>query len=584
MTSKDVRISPGVALLPALAFLLLAVLQPPEIYPHVRAAFGLLVPLSLLSCLAAGRRAAARFEAAGPFLAGCAGFLAINGYLALQQHGAVVAAERLALAAAAFLVFRELADEPSLIAGRRLDGRTCVFLALAAAGCAASLVALWQWTYGFQMMAEAVPETGFPFREEVLARIASGRVFGTVLLPGSLAGLLGLTLPVTLSFALRAEAGGVWRGWARKSTVVCAAVLQGAALAASGSLAGCAALLLAAGATGWLAARSRMSKLVLASGAALIGIGSIAAAAHWRGIHWMHLSDPAHPAGQRLGNWIAGLRMLAERPLLGAGGGGYAALYPLYRQPWMNESRHAHNSYLELAVDYGPLALAAVVLFLVSACRRWLRACRSGPAAAAAAVGVPAFLLHNAVDFTAYQPGILVPFAALAGAIWAGPSGPQPQGAVRRRPSRAALAAILITAAGLLAAHAVADGFCGLLLERAEALKARGESAGALEALREAGRLSPLNPSPPAREAAMLLGSGDPREALSAARRASRLDPRSAALQYLVGSALLKAGDPAQAYVRFACAERLYPMHTDYTSARKQLEERIEQAGKEAGR
>ena len=146
------------ALLPALAFLLLAVLQPPEIHPHVRAAFGLLVPLSLLSCLAAGRRAAARFEAAGPFLAGCAGFLAINGYLALQQHGAVVAAERLALAAAAFLVFRELADEPSLIAGRRLDGRTCVFLALAAAGCAASLVALWQWTYGFQMMAEAVPQ------------------------------------------------------------------------------------------------------------------------------------------------------------------------------------------------------------------------------------------------------------------------------------------------------------------------------------------------------------------------------------------------------------------------------------------
>src|SRR2546428_10600271 len=89
----------------ALAFLLLAVLRPPEIHPQVRAAFGLLVPLSLLSCLAAGRRAAARFEAALPFLAGCAGFLAINGSLALQQHGAIVAAERLALAAAGVFGF-----------------------------------------------------------------------------------------------------------------------------------------------------------------------------------------------------------------------------------------------------------------------------------------------------------------------------------------------------------------------------------------------------------------------------------------------------------------------------------------------
>ena len=40
-----------------------------------------------------------------------------------------------------------------------------------------------------------------------------------------------------------------------------------------------------------------------------------------------------------------------------------------------------------------------------------------------AATGILAFLVHNAADFTAYQPGVLVPFVALLAAL-GGPGDP----------------------------------------------------------------------------------------------------------------------------------------------------------------
>jgi hypothetical protein len=578
-------VSPAVVALAAAAFLITSALRPPEIHSVSRAALGLLAPVAVLACVAAWDAARARFASAAPVLAVCAAFLAANGWLGLQPHGSIVAAERIAMAGAAFFVFRELTrgagGGPD--AGR-LPPRSVGLLLLALIGCASALVALWQKAHGLEAIASAVRGSDLPFREEMLARVDSGRVFGTVLLPGSLAGLLSLSLPATVSLALGAAARRTSR-----ALIIAMACVQVAALILTGSVAGMAALALAAAATAWTTAARRRIRLAVTAAVCLAGAALLAGTIASRGFDWRALSDPAHPAGQRLGNWMAAGRMLAERPILGGGGGAYAALYPLYRREGMNESRHAHNSYLEMAVEYGPLALPVILVLAMAVMGRWRAACRGSPGMAIACAGLPAFLLHNLVDFTAYQPGVLIPCAALAGIAWdAGARGPGRQdrtataGAMEsgsRGPaaSRLRVAGILAcaAAAAFLAAHAVADGLGGILAERADDQLGRGDVESGIASLRLAGRLCPANPAPPGTLAAVLVARGRPAEALEYARRARALDPCSARAEYLLGSALLRTGEFTRAYVHLARASDLYPLDEGYRKVSEEMERKL---------
>jgi O-antigen ligase len=64
----------------------------------------------------------------------------------------------------------------------------------------------------------------------------------------------------------------------------------------------------------------------------------------------------------------AGLRMIAERPLLGLGPGVVETRYPLYRHPTAPRDHrpHLHDSYLQLAAEYGTLSLVAFVAILAA--------------------------------------------------------------------------------------------------------------------------------------------------------------------------------------------------------------------------
>src|SRR6185503_20401739 len=70
----------------------------------------------------------------------------------------------------------------------------------------------------------------------------------------------------------------------------------------------------------------------------------------------------------------AGLRMVAERPLLGLGPGVVESRYPLYRHPTAPRDRrpHLHDAYLQLAAEYGVLALIAFVAILAASLRQTL--------------------------------------------------------------------------------------------------------------------------------------------------------------------------------------------------------------------
>ena len=70
----------------------------------------------------------------------------------------------------------------------------------------------------------------------------------------------------------------------------------------------------------------------------------------------------------------AGLHMITERPLFGLGPGVVEARYPLYRHPTAPRDHrpHLHDSYLQLAAEYGVLALIAFVAILLASLRQAL--------------------------------------------------------------------------------------------------------------------------------------------------------------------------------------------------------------------
>ena len=118
------------------------------------------------------------------------------------------------------------------------------------------------------------------------------------------------------------------------------------------------------------------------------------------------------------------LEQAKQRPLLGAGLGAFASIYRAERDdsfgpgPWVYF--HAHNSYLQFAIEAG---LPGLAILLVMVGRAYLQ-CGAGVAhrrqaalAPAAAVGAMSVVgIHCLIDFSAEIPAIAATLSALAGA------------------------------------------------------------------------------------------------------------------------------------------------------------------------
>jgi putative inorganic carbon (HCO3(-)) transporter len=95
----------------------------------------------------------------------------------------------------------------------------------------------------------------------------------------------------------------------------------------------------------------------------------------------------------------AGLRMIAERPLLGLGPDLVKRIYPLYRHPTAPRLLvpHLHNSYIQIAAERGIPALAVYLALLGTALASAWRGFRGGGAAADLHLGVLGALVAFAV-------------------------------------------------------------------------------------------------------------------------------------------------------------------------------------------
>jgi hypothetical protein len=187
------------------------------------------------------------------------------------------------------------------------------------------------------------------------------------------------------------------------------------------------------------------------------------------------------------------------------------------------------------------------------------------------------FLLHNAIDFTFYLPGVALPAAVLLGLGSPGAAGSM-EGAdrggteeVMERGATAPRIVSILLALLLLAQAGTADR-SAWHLDRARILALGGSPLDAEAEARAAAAACPWNPDPWAFLAQSLLArraSGPEEESLRrrSAERAAHLEPEGAILHHTVALDRAAASDPASAWLEEERAHRLYPGKALYRPA-----------------
>ena len=422
---------------------------------------------------------------------------------------------------------------------------------LLALGLAAlALWALYQVTVGFdraQLLVGTLPEA---LRVNAAERIASGRAFASLLLPGHLAVVLATALPI-LAAAVRPS----WRsaGW------LAGALLCGVGLVLTRSPIG---ISLAVLALAVLAARRRRALLI--AGLVALAIGLVAVVAMRGDV------GELEPLRLRADNWQTAVWAWQSSPLTGVGLGSYGQATRAVPIEVGNLPAHAHSLPLEWLAELGVvglLAAAAGAFWLAGLLRRlWPRR----PELAVALAVVP---LHNLVDFSLYTSGVAVPWAVLLG--W-GVAAARPDRPVIERGLRREL---LVAAASLAVAVTLLH-LTSVTVEAAAGSAVAPEQRvdGALEAQ----RLAPWRTTPPLLAAAAAVDTADEERLAAAAAALERgrwWRPQSAALAAAAAEVSLARGLVPTAAAGAWAAQHLQPRSGDRRDAWAAFSTRLEAAG-----
>lgn len=247
-----------------------------------------------------------------------------------------------------------------------------------------------------RMILETTPAEALP--PEYLARITGGRVFGTLVYPNALAGVILLLLPLLTVW--------VWDQVARRDRlwafgVAVMIVLAGlAVLTWSGSKAG---WLLALGMGAVACTGLPVSRRTKVAGALVLVVGGLAG---FGVLYAERLSRGATSVTARFDYWQAAVAGAAERPVLGHGPGAFKRVYARLKRPESEMAQLAHNDYLQQATDSGlPGALAYVVGIWGILGRWWWQRRSSAPLLEkAVALGVAGWFAQGLVEFGLYIP------------------------------------------------------------------------------------------------------------------------------------------------------------------------------------
>ncbi len=257
------------------------------------------------------------------------------------------------------------------------------------------------WLYIYPTISEPPPE--------LLKRMSSDRIFGTLFYPNALAQAIILCLPGTLGFI-----------WSLKRYFTAGARVF--LLSAYGASAA-ACLVWTGSKGGWLVAlivclvgllHLRFARgLKIGLVAVVLAVGLTAFAVRFAG----YFKRGATSAVARFDYWQAALRVCASRPLVGTGPGTFQVPYAALKRPEAEMARMAHNDYLQQASDSGLPGFVLYGAFIFWSLRASYPS-RRLPAAwyqFLVWLGVLGWALHNLVEFGLYIPALSWPAFACLG-------------------------------------------------------------------------------------------------------------------------------------------------------------------------
>jgi O-antigen ligase len=452
--------------------------------------------------------------------------------------------------------------------------------AMLAAGAVSAAFALRQRLGGFAATLDSGLASDYARRT-----LLEGRVFGLTFSPDMLAGLLAGLIPLGLSM-IAAGVFGKNRVERTRPAETAVAVIVLALLIAAFSLTRSVGGFLAAGAgvVVWLIlhidpvqSKKRLAALIVILSLAVLA--GAAAVVLQRGGAWLDLTAAHNPVFRRLDNWATAGKVWQEFPLTGCGGGEAGLAMLKHRSLAGNEAKHAHDTFLEVLAETGPLGLLGVILLVIAlvknALGKWLRAGPSaGPAFAARGwlrfandaddeivygllAGAGAVFLHSLIDFDWTVTEVAAVFwTGLAASAWptGRPQGPAAPGG-RSRIMKAVIAGALVFTA--LAELYQARG--AELRERAVAA-ARDQNWKRAQALAEKALAfdKTTDEMYELYARAVEMNGGDKARAVSALQKAIALNPRYPYYYRDLGLLSL-TGAGADAGAMFRKAVSLYP-------------------------
>jgi len=267
-----------------------------------------------------------------------------------------------------------------------------------------------------------------------------GRAVGFFANADHMATLLVITLPFLAATASAARGANVQRYSAVVSIAIGLAIVIGVGVALNGSLAGYVLMppVIAGSALVVIRARRdvRVGIMVLA---AVLFLGSVIAV------------EATAIGGERIGQHTttavqsrAELLSTTTRAAFdflpwGSGLGSFQKVYPLYEAPKLVTATyviHAHNDYVEVALELGALGIVLMALFLAwwgAAVWRVWRTAESAPFVRAAAIASAAIIAHSLVDFPLRTSAISACFGMCVALLAGGRVAAQQDGAQLRR-------------------------------------------------------------------------------------------------------------------------------------------------------
>lgn len=168
------------------------------------------------------------------------------------------------------------------------------------------------------------------------------------------------------------------------------------------------------------------ARRVVRLGLVLAAVGIVAVAISGQ-VVVERLEAASRNASDRMEVYKATARAIADRPILGVGGGSFENVFFAYRPAVLGATNefydHVHNTYLEFAIEHGVPALLIVLVMGAIVFARFFRGVASRhrndlvPATGAGVTTVVA--LHAMLDFSLEIPAVAVTCLAVLGACYA---------------------------------------------------------------------------------------------------------------------------------------------------------------------